>query len=275
MNENENGIYNEDCIEGAKKYIADESVNLIICDPPFGIKESTFGSQYARDSGNILAGYKEAPADYYLFSLEWMTEAKRILKDNGSFYIVTGHSNVHHIRYAADKLGLHLVNEIIWKYAFGVNASRKFVSSHYTILYFIKNKKARWTYNLFSRFGRSEKTENNRSLLYADQEDVWVINKENHRGIVKNSNKLPQELIRKIVQYSSSEGDLVCDFFLGNFTTAFVSKGMRRRFSGFEINPKAYEQFIDTYNCSVEGVLLSDEDIWLRNWHKLQDELFG
>lgn len=35
-------LFNEDCINGSKRHIKDETVDLIICDPPFGIKEKTF-----------------------------------------------------------------------------------------------------------------------------------------------------------------------------------------------------------------------------------------
>ena len=57
---------------------------------------------------------------------------------------------------------------------------------------------------------------------------------------MKNINKLPEELVKKMIQYSSNEGDLVCDFFLGNFTTAVVSKKLNRVPMGFELNKHAF-----------------------------------
>ena len=78
------GIYNEDCVTGAQKHFPDGRVNLLIADPPFGLGESSFGHQYNRNDNHIIEGYTEAPDDYAHFSLAWLTEAKRVLKANGS-----------------------------------------------------------------------------------------------------------------------------------------------------------------------------------------------
>ena len=53
-------------------------------------------------------------------------------------------------------------------------------------------------------------------------------------------NKLPEELVKKMVQYSSNEGDVVCDFFMGNFTTKKVCRELNRHCIGFEININAF-----------------------------------
>jgi len=83
-------IYNLDCIEGSKRYFKDKEVDLIICDPPFGINESKMDIHYNRDATNVISGYCEAPANYENFSLQWIRECQRILKDDGSMYIISG-----------------------------------------------------------------------------------------------------------------------------------------------------------------------------------------
>jgi hypothetical protein len=82
--------------------------------------------------------------------------------------------------------------------------------------------------NLPHRYSPQDRDANGRSLLYRDLEDVWVINREYSRGEKKNGNKLPDELIRKILLYSSNPGDTVCDFFMGKFTTARVALELGR-----------------------------------------------
>jgi len=176
-------------------------------------------------------------------SLAWINECKRILKDNGSFYIISGWTNLYHILNAIDELKLHLVNHIIWKYNFGVYTQRKFVSSHYHILYLTKSSRSRPTFNTCCRFNREERTDIGGSALYSDMEDVWYIRKEYQKGKLKNSNKLPEGLVKKIIQYSSNQGDIVCDFFMGNFTTAMVAKKMGRNCVGFEINKNPFDVF--------------------------------
>lgn len=268
-----NNIYNEDCIIGAKKYIPNSSVDLIICDPPFGIDESTFKKHYYRDD-KVIEGYVSAPDNYAEFSLKWISECKRILKNNGSLYIVSGWSNLSHILNAINYLNLNVVNHIIWKFNFGVFTKKKYVTSHYHILYLTKSKSAKPTFNTYCRFGFSEKTDDNRSLAFSDMESVWRINKEYHPGKMKNGNKLPEALIKKIIQYSSNEGDLICDFFMGNFTTAFVAKKMGRNVCGFELNPSAYHYFMPKLNeiefgCDLEKQKIVNEGLPVNQGKKL------
>jgi len=126
-------IYNYNCISGSKKHILDECIDLIICDPPFGIKESKLKSVYNRKSDKVIKGYIEAPKDYYKFTTDWMTEAKRILKKDGSMYIISGWTHSDIIGRVIRELKLCLINKIIWNFPFGIYTSKKFVSSHYEI----------------------------------------------------------------------------------------------------------------------------------------------
>lgn len=241
-----------DCITGAQDHIDDESIDLLACDPPFGINESSFQKHYKRENEYVISGYQEAPDDYYLFTLNWMTEGKRVLKKNGSFYIISGHTNLPIILNVAESLDLTLVNHIIWKYNFGVYTRKKYVTSHYHILYFTKQK-AKPTFNTHCRFGPSEKDSDGRSLLYQDLEDVWFIKKEYQHKTKKNSNKLPNTLLEKIILYSSNENDMVCDFFLGNFTTSIVAKQLGRKSCGFELNEIAFNQGIKNMDAISYG----------------------
>ncbi len=50
---------------------------------------------------------------------------------------------------------------------------------------------------------------------YEDKEDVWYIKREYWTGDQKTPTKLPAELIKKILMYSSEKGDVVLDPFLG------------------------------------------------------------
>lgn len=251
-------IFHGDCTDGAKKHLTDESVDLMVCDPPFGIGEVSFGKHYKRDGDHIIEGYKEAPDDYYQFTLDWMREAVRVLKANGSMYIIAGHTPLSDVLLAASELNLHVVNHIIWKYNFGVFTTRKFVTSHYHILYFTKKKSVRPTFNTNCRFGSQEKDSSGGSLLYQDMEDVWIIKKEFQMGTKKNSNKLPDALLEKIILYSSNQGDTVCDFFLGNFTTAKVAHGLGRIPYGFEYNEEAHVEGIKIIESREFGGRLSE-----------------
>ena len=223
-----------------------------------------------------MAGYVEAPRDYDKFTLDWLTECKRILHDDGSMYLVSGWTNLSSFYKAIETLGLFEVNHIIWKFNFGVNTKNKFVSSHYHIFYLTKSEKAKRTFKGNCRFTQLDKDANNRSLLYQDLEDVWVINKEFQPGEVKNVNKLPNKLVEKIIEYSSNEGDIVCDFFMGNFTTADCALRLGRKVIGFEINPVSYNYHIERISQIEFGIDLAEkteiENPFFNQGKKLSDE---
>jgi site-specific DNA-methyltransferase (adenine-specific) len=71
-------------------------------------------------------------------------------------------------------------------------------------------------------------------------EDVWVINREYWKGRKKTPTKLPPEIVKKMLMYSSNPGDLVFDPFLGSGTVAVVSQREGRHFLGFEVVPEYF-----------------------------------
>jgi len=249
-------IYNSDCITGTRKYLEDNSIDLIVTDPPYGIYGDQLHKHYNRQEDYVVDGYVEvAPDEYAAFSFDWIKEAERVLRPGGSMYIVSGYTNLIHIMNALRQTRLVEKNHIIWKYNFGVYTSKKYVSSHYHILYYVKPG-APVTFNTFSRFGSLEKNKQNHSENYRDREDVWIINREFKPGKTKNKNELPEQLLIKILQYSSNENDLVCDFFLGGFSTARVAIGLNRRITGFEINSHSFLRHLNLLKKLKPGFLL-------------------
>jgi len=246
-----NKIYNLDCIEGMK-IIPPKTVDLVITDPPFGIDFKAKRENYNRKISRVLDGYNEIHGkEYFQFTYNWMKEVKRILKDSGSMYIFSGWNYLKDILNALDELNFITVNHIIWKYQFGIVTSRKFVTSHYHCIYVCLNDKKRKFFP-YSRFDKNLKDKKGNSLHYQDKEDVWIINREYWNGDIKTPTKLPAEIIKKILSYSSQKGDLVLDPFLGSGQVAVVSKMEERNYIGFEI-VKEYYDFIcqrlekDTY----------------------------
>ena len=253
----QNKFYNTDCIDGAQKYLSDDSVDLIITDPPYGIEGDKLDKHYNRNENFVIDGYVEIPKkEYASFSEKWILQAERILKPGGSIYIVSGYTNLNDILNALKKTSLEEINHIIWKYNFGVYTKTKYISSHYHILYY-KKKGEKHTFNTFSRYSDSEKADNGGSRNYLDREDVWIINREFKPGKIKNKNELPKKLLEKMIQYSSNEGDLVCDFFLGSFSTAKVAKGLNRYATGFEISKNSFNYQIKEFEKLKTGYLQS------------------
>jgi site-specific DNA-methyltransferase (adenine-specific) len=197
------------------------SIDLIVTDPPFAIDFKAQRLNYNRTGSNVLEGYREIPeAEYAEFTRRWIGEAARVLAPHGSMYIFSGWNRLKDILEGIDTAGLTTVNHLIWKYQFGVFTKKKYVTSHYHILFVVRDPK-HYTFNKVDHY----------------PEDVWVINREYWKGRKKTPTKLPPELVKKIITYSSNQGDLVLDPFLGSGTVAVVARQEGRHFLGFEIVP--------------------------------------
>ena len=213
--------------------VPDRSIDLIVTDPPFAIDFSAQRLNYNRKGSNVLEGYQEVPgAEYGEFTRQWIAEAARVLSSDGSMYIFSGWNRLKDILEGIDAAGLTTINHLIWKYQFGVFTKKKYVTSHYHILFVVKDPK-HYTFNKIDHY----------------PEDVWVINREYWKGQKKTPTKLPAELVKKILAYSSNPGDLVLDPFLGSGTVAVAAREQGRHFLGFEVVP----EYCDFARACVAG----------------------
>lgn len=264
-------FYNTDCITGALAHLPDNSVDLIITDPPYGINGDRLHQHYNRDEAFVVDGYIEIPAAQYNdFTHQWVKQAERVLRPGGSIYVVSGYTNLYDVLDALRATSLKEINHLIWKYNFGVFTSRKYVSSHYHVLYYEKPG-GRRKFHLQSRYATDEAHEEGGSSNYRDREDVFIINREYKPGQEKNKNELPWELLKKLMQYSSDEGDLVCDFFMGGCSTAAVAIGMNRRFVGFELSKPTFRSRVPKIREVKPGGLLPTLRTPINGHHKIEN----
>jgi len=235
-------VWNEDCVTGMRSHLESESVDLVFTDPPYGIKGDELDAHYHRDEGRVVPGYVEVPLETYAeFSRNWIAESARILRPGGSIYIVSGYTNLHHVLNALHGTDLEEVNHIIAQYSFGVSTTKKWVSSHYHVLFWQKPNR-----------GKSKRTFNT-NCFYSDQRDsyrdrlsVQNLPRDYKPGEAKNKNQLSERFIEKFILYSSNRGDIVCDPFGGSLSTGRASLRYGRRFVGFEQNANAVAQFEPT-----------------------------
>jgi site-specific DNA-methyltransferase (adenine-specific) len=221
-------IHLGDAIELLRE-VPDGSVDLVVTDPPFAIDFRPQRNNYNRTGSRVVEGYREIAAeDYPAFTKEWMGEACRVLRTTGSLYVFSGWNRLRDVLQALDETGFATINHLIWKYQFGVFTRKRYVTSHYHILFAAKDPKRYF-------FSKAEHY----------PEDVWVINREYWTGKRKTPTKLPRALVKKILSFSSREGDLVLDPFLGSGTVAVAAKEMGRHYLGFEIVEEYYEMAME------------------------------
>ena len=228
-----NTVLYEDCIGGMRK-LPEGSIDLVIADPPFGIDFDGKSSVYNRDERLVVEDYEEVNGSYAEFTNRWISELPRVLKEEGSVYIFSGWTNLEPVLSNAREAGLSTLNHIVWHYPFGVFTKRRFVTSHYHVLLLVKNPKS-YFFNKIEHY----------------PEDVWPMKRTYRAGEVKNSTKLPLEVVKRCIEFSSKPGDLVLDPFMGNGTTAVAAKSSWRHFLGYEINERL-KPVIDSEVSSVK-----------------------
>ncbi|MFO7836377.1 MAG: site-specific DNA-methyltransferase [Candidatus Thorarchaeota archaeon] len=211
-------IHYQDCVKAMSK-LPDGCTDLVIADPPFGIEFDGKSSVYNRNQEHVVDGYEEINGSYMDFTRHWMAEIPRLLKKHGSAYVFSGWSNLESILRGGRLAGLSILNHVIWKYPFGVFTRKKFVTSHYHVLLFVKYPQS-YFFNKIQHYPL----------------DVWNMNRQYRAGCAKNGTRLPLEVVMRCVDYSSRPGDLVLDPFMGNGTTAAACKTGYRHYLGYEIN---------------------------------------
>jgi len=193
-----NKIYCMDCLEGLK-LIPDNSVDLIVTDPPYGINYH---------SGHYKAGnpHKVIENDDTLFIP--IDELWRVLKPSGAMFIFYSHK--------VPLIDKRVKNTIIWvKNNWTAGDLNGDFGNQYESIAFLpkegfKIRGKRWS-------------------------NVWNFNRISPDKL-KHPTQKPTSIIRRIIKSASDEGDLIIDSFMGSGTTALVSKELNRNFIGFEIN---------------------------------------
>jgi site-specific DNA-methyltransferase (adenine-specific) len=235
-------VYNENCIQGMRNHVLDNSIDLIFTDPPYGIDGDNLDVHYNRDESVVVPGYIDVPLSQYAqFSVDWIKECERVLRPGGSMYIVSGYTNLHHILNALHSTSLTEINHLIAQYSFGVSTKNKFVSSHYHVLFWQKPDKGNQKRTFNSNWKYTDQKDS-----YHDRLSVQHMPRQYKPGQIKNKNELSEDFIQKFIMYSSNRGDTVLDCFGGGLTTGRTALKYGRNFIGFELNVHAYNVFLPT-----------------------------
>ena len=239
----DNIFYNEDCLL-ALKDIKDKTVDLIFADAPYNI-----GKDFGNDSDK-WKDYKE----YLKWCYTWIDECFRVLKDNGTFYIMTSTQYMPYLDIYVSE-NYNVVNRIVWTYdSSGVQAKNKFGSLYEPIIMCTKTSKSKYTFNAEDILVEA-KTGSERKLIDYRKNPPQPYNTKKVPGNVWNMNRVrfrmaeyqnhptqkPEELLKRIILVSSNKGEVVLDPFSGSFTTCKVALDLGRKCIGIELNPEYFE----------------------------------
>ncbi len=245
------------------KSIPDESVQLIYVDPPFntGRVQSRGSSKTTRtETGNRIGfkgqryeivketvlSYDDEFKDYWSFLEPRLEQAWRLLNETGTLYLHLDYRESHYAKVLLDALfGREcFLNEIIWAYDYGGKAKSRWPSKHDTILVYVKNPDKYYFNNesvdrepyMAPGLVTPEKVAKGKLPT-----DVWWHTIVSPTGKEKTGypTQKPLGILRRVIQASSKEGDLVLDFFAGSGTTGAAAAELGRNFILVDQNPES------------------------------------
>lgn len=237
-----NKIFKEDNLLLMRK-IPSNSIDLIYCDILYGTGKD-FGVYK-----DIKANRNEVETFYYPRILEMY----RILKPTGSIYLHMDFRINHWVRCILDDIFGYenFQNEIIWCYKSGGSTKKRWNRKHDNILFYSKTDNFTFNSQKEKSYNRELKPYRFKNVEEFKDEIGWftLVNAKDYWNIdmVGRSSKYrtgyatqkPNELLEKIIQASSNNGDIVADFFCGSGTTLEVAKYLDRHYIGCDINKKA------------------------------------
>ena len=228
-------IIMQDCIT-AMRALPAKSVDLIFADPPYNLQ---LGGDLSRPDGSHVDAVTDdwdkfdSLAIYDKFTRAWLTEAKRILKDNGAIWVIGSYHNIFKVGSAIQDLGYWILNDIVWRKANPMPNFKgtRFTNAHETLIWASTGEKARYTFNY-----RSMKTLNDELQMRSDWEFPVCGGQERLKrdGVKVHPTQKPEALIYRILLACTKPGDVVLDPFFGTGTTGAVAKRLGRRWISIE-----------------------------------------
>lgn len=256
---------NRDCLD-TLKILPDESVQLILIDPPYNLD---------------LANW-DTYDDYMAWAAKWIDEAYRVLSKSGSMVIFGGTQFqdvrsgdlIEIIYYCRHHTKWRLINTIIWYYKNGMSAHRYFANRHEEIIWLAKTDKYYFDLDAV----RVQYSQKDLELALKDKRlipenvikgknptNVWEIGRLNGNSLerVGHPTQKPLEVIRRLVKSLSYPDSIVLDFFSGSGTTGRVCIEEKRNCIMCDIDPKSRQYFnkhIENMQKTNSGYSFINED---------------
>ncbi len=235
-----------------------ESVDMIFADPPYNLQ---LNKQLTRPNNSVVNGVNDnwdkfsSFRLYDEFSNKWLAAARRILKPNGTMWVIGSYHNIFRVGSIIQDLNFWMLNDLIWIKNNPMPNFRgtRFTNAHETLVWTSKNKNSKYTFNY-----QALKALNEDLQMRSDWTIPLCTGKErlkDNNGDKLHSTQKPEMLLYRILLASTNVGDVVLDPFSGTGTTAAVSKKMGRKYIGFEQDKK----YIKYAQMRLDNIVVGDD----------------
>jgi modification methylase len=232
-------ILQGDCIAEMAR-LPDKSVDMIFADPPYNLQLG--GDLFRPEGGRVDAVDNDwdkfdSLTVYDDFTRDWLAEARRILKDDGTIWVIGSYHNIYRVGTLLQDADFWILNDIVWRKTNPMPNFRgtRFTNAHETLIWCAKDEKARYTFNY-----RAMKALNDDLQMRSD----WLLpicggaeREKGADGHKAHPTQKPEALLYRILLACTKPGDVVLDPFFGTGTTGAVARRLGRRWIGIEREP--------------------------------------
>ncbi len=250
-------ILQGDCIKKMAQ-MPSYSIDMIFADPPYFMQTS---GCLNRGDGTRFLGVDESwdkfkdMQEYDTFCKNWLSQCQRLLKPNGTIWVIGSMQNIYRLGYLMQEMGFWILNEVIWTKP---NAppnftGTRFQNRHETLLWCSPKKGSPYTFNYKTL-----------KALNGDKQasSVWDIpiclgpeRLKGADGKKLHATQKPEKLLYQIILTSTKPEDLILDPFMGSGTTGAVAKKLGRHYLGIEREAKyvkAAQKRIQSVSCQMD-----------------------
>ena len=233
-------ILEGDCVAELSK-LPSQSVDLVFADPPYNLQ---LEGALSRPDQSLVDAVDDdwdkfaSFADYDQFCRAWLTECRRVLKPDGTLWVIGSYHNIFRVGTILQDLGFWILNDIVWRKANPMPnfRGRRFTNAHETMIWASLSPKAKsYTFHY--------------EALKAGNDDLQVRSDwyfpictgherlKDEAGRKTHPTQKPEALLARVLMSSTNPGDVVLDPFFGTGTTGAVAKKLGRHFIGIERDP--------------------------------------
>ncbi|MEJ2457512.1 MAG: site-specific DNA-methyltransferase [Novosphingobium sp.] len=242
-----------DCIE-AMRQIPDASVDMVFADPPYNLQ---LGGDLSRPDGSHVDAVTDdwdkfsSFAAYDQFTRDWLREARRVLKPEGSIWVIGSYHNIFRLGAIMQDMGFWILNDIVWRKANPMPNFKgtRFTNAHETLIWASMGEKSKYTFNY-----RAMKTLNDELQMRSD----WVLpicagqERLKKGGHKVHPTQKPEALLYRVLLATTNKGDVVLDPFFGTGTTGAVAKRLGRDWIGCEREGDYREAAMERIEMALE-----------------------
>lgn len=248
-----NTILKGDCVAALER-LPEKSVDVIFADPPYNLQLE--GDLHRPDQSKVDAvdndwDQFESFAAYDAFTRAWLLAARRVLKPNGTIWVIGSYHNIFRVGAIMQDLGFWILNDVVWRKTNPMPnfRGRRFQNAHETMIWASRDQSAKgYTFNYEAMKAANEDVQMRSDWLFPICTGSERLKDEN--GTKVHPTQKPEALLARVLLSSSKPGDVVLDPFFGSGTTGAVAKRLGRNFVGVE----RQQSYIDAALERIENV---------------------